>query len=38
MESHLLQMRGLKHGKISYNGKNIRSHLLQMRGLKLMNG
>ena len=35
MESHLLQMRGLK----LYKGKNNRSfrtsHLLQMRGLKL---
>ena len=35
MESHLLQMRGLKLEKYeTYLGKG-RSHLLQMRGLKL---
>ena len=35
MESHLLQMRGLKH--LCLDGKHHRhkSHLLQMRGLKL---
>ena len=35
MESHLLQMRGLKllWDQITY--KQIKSHLLQMRGLKL---
>ena len=35
MESHLLQMRGLKLEKYeTYLGKAV-SHLLQMRGLKL---
>ena len=34
MESHLLQMRGLKHGKRTRNQDNWKSHLLQMRGLK----
>ena len=34
MESHLLQMRGLKlEGKVISKGY-VRSHLLQMRGLK----
>ena len=36
MESHLLQMRGLKHqAKLNGSGK-LESHLLQMRGLKLV--
>ena len=35
MESHLLQMRGLKQKKIKQFAKIIASHLLQMRGLKL---
>ena len=34
MESHLLQMRGLKHPKLSNDYKSFWSHLLQMRGLK----
>ncbi len=34
MESHLLQMRGLKLGSIGANKRQKRSHLLQMRGLK----
>ena len=34
MESHLLQMRGLKHGYIYPVTRLARSHLLQMRGLK----
>ena len=36
MESHLLQMRGLKHKKITLIGVQQLSHLLQMRGLKLL--
>ena len=35
MESHLLQMRGLKQGCHVAGGRNPESHLLQMRGLKL---
>ena len=35
MESHLLQMRGLKHRSIWTPNKQPASHLLQMRGLKL---
>ena len=34
MESHLLQMRGLKHGRSNGINKPKKSHLLQMRGLK----
>ena len=34
MESHLLQMRGLKLKKILAKEIPLRSHLLQMRGLK----
>ena len=34
MESHLLQMRGLKLFKYLNTGFQILSHLLQMRGLK----
>ena len=34
MESHLLQMRGLKHGHGVQNLRTRESHLLQMRGLK----
>ena len=34
MESHLLQMRGLKHTKDADNRIQYQSHLLQMRGLK----
>ena len=34
MESHLLQMRGLKPKLGSLTGSKIQSHLLQMRGLK----
>ena len=34
MESHLLQMRGLKLLPLSKNGLLRVSHLLQMRGLK----
>ena len=36
MESHLLQMRGLKHIENSQPVEVAESHLLQMRGLKLM--
>ena len=36
MESHLLQMRGLKLLFLSSNSTLLASHLLQMRGLKLM--
>ena len=35
MESHLLQMRGLKHKVVLMHGGKAMSHLLQMRGLKL---
>ena len=35
MESHLLQMRGLKLNIGKRNVPQIKSHLLQMRGLKL---
>ncbi len=35
MESHLLQMRGLKLEPWQYSPKKWSSHLLQMRGLKL---
>ena len=34
MESHLLQMRGLKHFYLFRARASIVSHLLQMRGLK----
>ena len=34
MESHLLQMRGLKHKKAGHIHLIDMSHLLQMRGLK----
>ena len=34
MESHLLQMRGLKQITVRKNTSVIKSHLLQMRGLK----
>ena len=34
MESHLLQMRGLKPSRNLYYKNYLRSHLLQMRGLK----
>ena len=34
MESHLLQMRGLKHTRDVGNQTPYWSHLLQMRGLK----
>ena len=34
MESHLLQMRGLKPYKKSHGTDLTQSHLLQMRGLK----
>ena len=34
MESHLLQMRGLKHASVFFTISS-KSHLLQMRGLKL---
>ena len=34
MESHLLQMRGLKHYAINVYHTETGSHLLQMRGLK----
>ena len=34
MESHLLQMRGLKHSKLDALININESHLLQMRGLK----
>ena len=36
MESHLLQMRGLKPCGWCVNCRQNRSHLLQMRGLKLV--
>ena len=35
MESHLLQMRGLKLATLSAKAAQTKSHLLQMRGLKL---
>ena len=35
MESHLLQMRGLKRNILKCNFMSAASHLLQMRGLKL---
>ena len=35
MESHLLQMRGLKRFLHTEYNNPIKSHLLQMRGLKL---
>ena len=38
MESHLLQMRGLKHHTFVFISSGGASHLLQMRGLKLLNG
>ena len=34
MESHLLQMRGLKHFRNGFSIRSTLSHLLQMRGLK----
>ena len=34
MESHLLQMRGLKHFSLNMIRQCFLSHLLQMRGLK----
>ena len=34
MESHLLQMRGLKRGYVVESYLKEESHLLQMRGLK----
>ncbi len=34
MESHLLQMRGLKQKRKARNTQKAESHLLQMRGLK----
>ena len=34
MESHLLQMRGLKRKDDILNNPSLESHLLQMRGLK----
>ncbi len=34
MESHLLQMRGLKQQDQKYDDAQRMSHLLQMRGLK----
>ena len=37
MESHLLQMRGLKLILLKLKNSSITSHLLQMRGLKLRN-
>ena len=36
MESHLLQMRGLKPVVDRVSGSGKLSHLLQMRGLKLL--
>ena len=36
MESHLLQMRGLKHQFRQGTTQENKSHLLQMRGLKLI--
>ncbi len=38
MESHLLQMRGLKQAHEVGKDLNTVSHLLQMRGLKLFRG
>ena len=38
MESHLLQMRGLKHKRHLTQKVFVASHLLQMRGLKLYQG
>ena len=35
MESHLLQMRGLKRLPLTIDARTLKSHLLQMRGLKL---
>ena len=35
MESHLLQMRGLKQKRCATSTRAQKSHLLQMRGLKL---
>ena len=35
MESHLLQMRGLKPSDLTKGTATKKSHLLQMRGLKL---
>ncbi len=35
MESHLLQMRGLKQNRALSPPLALKSHLLQMRGLKL---
>ena len=34
MESHLLQMRGLKRLPSTIDARTLKSHLLQMRGLK----
>ena len=34
MESHLLQMRGLKRNSLLVDKRSTMSHLLQMRGLK----
>ena len=36
MESHLLQMRGLKQNQLYKHYRPHQSHLLQMRGLKLL--
>ena len=36
MESHLLQMRGLKRLPLTLDARTLKSHLLQMRGLKLL--
>ena len=36
MESHLLQMRGLKQAVFTDKSGFSKSHLLQMRGLKLL--
>ena len=36
MESHLLQMRGLKRELAAVQARQFKSHLLQMRGLKLV--
>ena len=38
MESHLLQMRGLKRQASQFWNSGSKSHLLQMRGLKLYQG
>ena len=38
MESHLLQMRGLKRGRDYLKHHPYESHLLQMRGLKHTQG